>query len=1147
MRKKREIPKKRSYTFLVIFALILGISLGLVFKFYQNNPPEVLFSPSEEFSGSQYVNDTYIYEAFKDDVYSAQDKFYIGTAAGKFKSLIYFNISKIPSNSFILNAKLNLSIEPQTCSVRINISKITNFWHQNYTSWNNRSNAVAWNTAGGDYASEVIYSAVISAGGNYSIDITSLVTEWYDDPANNFGLVIYPGDSSECLVTIKSTQSADSSGVPKLIVNYASSPTPQLGTISSNAQTLSTSKNVGENVTFTVGWTDESTTTKLFICNSSDITTDGCARKTYCSSTNQPNPATCQYTVSYSDNRTSKFYAGICDSESCNVSAEKTFYMNHPSNITVVSPNGGEVISAGTTSYPIRFNVSDKDNDAMTAKIYFGRSENLSETLIIGNLALTGATCTDTDSNKTTTNNCTYNWDPSAYYQEQVYITVFVNDSYSLSNDSSNGLIDIKAIDDPWDPTIQNYSIPSPFYSGQDVNINVTAMDEGSSIKSLWASINTTPQTNVTLSLYQGENRNGMSGNYSGNFTGIAPGNYKLRIYALDQLNNPANSQDLVFQILKPSPTLATPTFPSKSLPYHIVRISEEINATTALKGVGAMLNVPSGFSFLNQSPQYHMIGNFTENQTRTAEWYVSVPIQTGEYLLNITYSDQYSNSWTSDNLSIEVTSDLGSGASINSIEIVGYPVVSLDDDYFAEIYFKKSGILSNPTKVEATLYNPAKQIAFGPFVVTDNPSTGVYNFTRTLVGMTGQWELLVNITDNLENYYANEFFSLISGIFDVRNIQILDYRVDNLKISFEAYNKGEIPTDLWIYWNLTDANGNPIPGQETSGDETIGVNPEEIKTLNITPKTTYVGQAKITILGRYGDSWEKEAGTSKIFTILPSGTNPPVTGGSGGGGGGSGSQTPSVNKTIDFTVSVDKEVYVSENIEKKVTLVVKNTGQQNLTNLSLELEGLSSLEYSISPKKTVLLESGKEAQFEITFKIIGQSQRIFNYVIKSDQLEKKENGVITVLTQTDFLSREISRIRGTINSLITDEESRTLLTVCSDLLDKAEQDIYTLQLANARIEVTQADNCVTNFKILANKAQSSVKTSDYSIWIILILFLIVGLLVLLIVYLAYIRISILNFLDYQKSQELQIPAEVPESKSKFDKRIEDIKRTLDQ
>jgi len=106
--------------------------------------------------------------------------------------------------------------------------------------------------------------------------------------------------------------------------------------------------------------------------------------------------------------------------------------------------------------------------------------------------------------------------------------------------------------------------------------------------------------------------------------------------------------------------TNATPqneVYPTYALPLSTIKISGDLYAITALSNVYAYLNVPGNFTFVDSGiyPQNQSKDNFTIGQTKTATWYVTVPANEGEYVINITWSDNTSNTWQSDNMNIFV------------------------------------------------------------------------------------------------------------------------------------------------------------------------------------------------------------------------------------------------------------------------------------------------------------------------------------------------------------------------------------------------------------------------------------------------------------------------------------------------------------
>ena len=169
----------------------------------------------------------------------------------------------------------------------------------------------------------------------------------------------------------------------------------------------------------------------------------------------------------------------------------------------------------------------------------------------------------------------------------------------------------------------------------------------------------------MTLEAYEGDETDG---NYSAQFTGIEPGSYELIVYAEDQKNNLNSTLDIPmyiqFTILSPGISTPRPDTTSVTLPYNVIRVSGDIGSATALKGVQARLNIPDGFIFTSETNQFQNIGDINDGGQATVSWLLSAPIQEGDYILNITYNDEFSNSWTSPNTDVQVTLDMGSGGS---------------------------------------------------------------------------------------------------------------------------------------------------------------------------------------------------------------------------------------------------------------------------------------------------------------------------------------------------------------------------------------------------------------------------------------------------------------------------------------------------
>lgn len=149
---------------------------------------------------------------------------------------------------------------------------------------------------------------------------------------------------------------------------------PSIITVTDNSNS-SYPTNVGNNITFWINWNDPDVgqPERIYVCNTSNISSGGCADMTFCYTSNSAdNPQTCNYTAQQSDNTTVPYYTKICDNTSkCSASAGPyTFDVNHAPNLTT-NPN-----ITPTTAYTHTIltcnngNFSDQDGDSQGTHTY---------------------------------------------------------------------------------------------------------------------------------------------------------------------------------------------------------------------------------------------------------------------------------------------------------------------------------------------------------------------------------------------------------------------------------------------------------------------------------------------------------------------------------------------------------------------------------------------------------------------------------------------------------------------------------------------------------------------------------------------------------------------------------------------------------
>ncbi len=1072
------------------------------------------------------------------------------------KALIAFNISEINSTSTITSAKIQVyvNVSSGVSNRTINIYRVTSNWSESETTWNNATSISLWNSFGGDYA-ELIDSIVFtnSSGIYYNFTITSLARSWLNGTYNNFGIVLLsnnsqPGNNTD----IASSDNTAPEQRPKIIIDYTSNAPPTIDDFSSSSS-LTNPKEIGEQVMFSVNWTDlEANSARLFVCNSSNISYFGCIERSFCNTSLQAfGPSSCSYTVLSSDNRTTKYFVGMCDSGSLNCSQpnQSYFYMNHFPNITLIQPNGGENINQSQGNYTIKFNVSDADSDLLKANIYYGLAQNSTTNLIASNLNLT-AYCTDSDSRTNTTNNCSYSWNSSGIYGIY-FMTIILNDSFSLFNDSSSSAFNVTSIADNLAPNITSQWIDSDISSGELVHIYANVSDEN--INTVWVSINSSTQVNITMS-------NTSSITFNASWIATGEGNYSFKVYANDtvgNLNNTIAWQN--FTIRKPNATSQNETSPASALPLSLIRISSIFNSTDALRGIYANLNTPEGFVFISNYSQNLSLGNFTANEQKTAIWIVSVPLSQSNYTLNVTYRDMYGNSFNSSNFYVNVASSLGGSGntSVYFVTVWGYPEVQTSNNYYAESAFTLNGEYSTPDTIKISLYDPSGNLIVSPLDMSLK-QTGVYNYTYAVPSSqtTGQWETKINATKNSTNYYANQFWKLVGALFDLGSITIINSSVNNLNISVKATNVGNTTTDLTLSWNLTRVDNDAVLG---SGGETFAVGATPV-TKYYSPNISYAGNVKITFLGRY--STTETAGAYSIFTTTPANIicgDGTCNGGetcssctsdcgqcpAAGTGGGGGAEIKK-GKTADFTIKVDKNITLTKNLEKTIYLEINNTGSIDLREVSLKLESLPDEFYMIDPYKMLSIRVGETRKFRVRFIVKNfAGEQNFNFTVSAGSLIKKEPARIIIINMKDYFLLEISRLRGRIWEL----ENKNLINeskACKDMINKIEEDIENEEFINANDNIKNTDDCIDKIEEKIQKESPGHEGTKIS-WLPILIWILIAMVIAIISFTVYKFYRKIKIVDFIKNKEIAVPQVVAATTSQenFTDRLNRIKEKL--
>ncbi len=108
------------------------------------------------------------------------------------RSLLRFNMSKVPAGSKILGAFMSLHRQSGGGGDQpVSAHRITQAWSEDSVTWNDREFGTNWDTAGGDFDTNAIATTPVGVGDqHYEWDIAPLVQAWVDGSYPNYGVAL---------------------------------------------------------------------------------------------------------------------------------------------------------------------------------------------------------------------------------------------------------------------------------------------------------------------------------------------------------------------------------------------------------------------------------------------------------------------------------------------------------------------------------------------------------------------------------------------------------------------------------------------------------------------------------------------------------------------------------------------------------------------------------------------------------------------------------------------------------------------------------------------------------------------------------------------------------------------------------------------
>jgi uncharacterized membrane protein len=568
-------------------------------------------------------------------------------------------------------------------------------------------------------------------------------------------------------------------------------------------------------------------------------------------------------------------------------------------------------------------------------------------------------------------------------------------------------------------------------------------------------------------------------------------GNYSVTIYAEDNIGNlgEENASFLIYKKL----SILVATLSDKYYQgdtgsiFYVVR---DINNT----GVS---NVSITFIIEDSNQNITYLATFNSDQDGTISPLPSFSLASdaplGYYTLtsNSTFSDDVANKTLriSKNSSFQVLSRTvtvtGLFADIETA-VVWYPDNIMR---FGILIYNGEGKPVDPTSMNLTVYDPAENVYFSASMEEmTKETTGFYTYKYAMPSNTANGMYLAVL-----NASQNEFHTMKLKSFRVANggpydlfLQLFEYEVqqgDYLDFAIKIENKGEVSQDVYLEWWVSS-------GDNTYYYESGWVYTPSLSNQTITkqayifsdqPLGTYTLNVRMTY-----DNIQPPISANATFTVLakeltpPNITYPPII-----------VSYPSVptyappamilapkiTERIAAEISIiryNHNITLARGSRRIESIVVKNTGEVDLNNVSIFLLGIPTAWFNIIPETYKTLHPDNSSIFLIEFYIpknVEVGEYIVNLTAFSGVVSEQKYITITIFQSLEELIKdEIIKLKRDLQ--ILEEDTQKVKKEGKDVsgvllfIDEIKTQI---KLAEENLKNNKTDDALTSVETAKN------------------------------------------------------------------------------
>ena len=179
-------------------------------------------------------------------------------------SLVRFNLSEIPGDAEILDAELSIWSIRRTneYTMDVDVHEVTTSWDELSATWNEASAGVPWQSAGGDFAPQILDSTTVTTTARwYAFGVVPAVQRWVDNPASNRGLILRSTNPYGVEYEFATSEHLSAYAHPRMDILYYWLPTPTPTATSTPTETATPTATLTETSTSTPTMTITNTPT----------------------------------------------------------------------------------------------------------------------------------------------------------------------------------------------------------------------------------------------------------------------------------------------------------------------------------------------------------------------------------------------------------------------------------------------------------------------------------------------------------------------------------------------------------------------------------------------------------------------------------------------------------------------------------------------------------------------------------------------------------------------------------------------------------------------------------------------------------------------------------------------------------------------